>query len=197
MTDFKAYHAALENREPRAFFLEALSYVECEKARPRAIDLGFGDGAETRHLLSLDWQVTAIDKEASSVRNLLLGLEPELRQHLNVQVSSFEKANLTLADFIYAGLSLPYIRKASFKGVWQKIDNALTQGAYFAGHFFGTRNETNTDSMTSHSEKDLQVLFRNFELILFRELEEDAESALGIMRYWHYFEILAKKKASS
>jgi hypothetical protein len=196
MTDFKAYHAALKDREPRPFFLEALSYIEVPKAEPKAIDLGFGDGAETRHLLSLGWRVTAIDKEASSIRNLLLILEPEVRKYLSVQVSSFEKVSLPSAHFIYAGLSLPYVMAGNFQDVWQKIEDSLEPEGYFAGHFFGVRNETNNEAMTSHSKEAVKLLFKDFELLILRELEEDAKTALGVLRHWHYFEVIAKKKAS-
>lgn len=194
MTDFRAYHAALKDREPRPFFLEALSYIDLQKPEPKAIDLGFGDGAEVLHLLSLGWQVRAIDKEATAVRGLLHRLEPEARQHLRIMVSTFTNADLGQADFIYAGLSLPYLNPQDFEKVWHKIEAALSPGAYFAGHFFGRSNETSTQAMTSHSEADLLDLFRGFELILFRELTEEAESALGVLRHWHYFEVFAKKK---
>ncbi|MCA9838429.1 MAG: class I SAM-dependent methyltransferase [Trueperaceae bacterium] len=191
--DFKAYHAALKNREPRPFFLEALSYLHDADAVKTALDLGFGDGAETRYLLAKGWQVTAIDREASAVKRLWAGLEPEWRSRFKPIVSSFEKASYAEYDFIYAGLSLPYVAKADFEALWSRLSQAVKPKGTIAAHFFGQRNELNHDFMTIHREAELKRLFQDFDLLVFRELEEVAESALGQKRHWHYFEVIASK----
>lgn len=194
MADWQAYYQALQNRAPRAFFLEALSYVSVGGEQAHAIDLGFGDGAETQHLLQLGWHVQAIDKEAGAARQLLSRLEPSLRQRLKLQISSFERASLAPADFIYAGLSLPYVAENAFALVWEKLRCSLKPQGYLAAQFFGQHYESKEENMTLHHKQDLLELLKTFDIRLLRELREDAETALGHSRHWHYFEVIAVKK---
>ncbi len=188
------YYESLENRAARPFFLEALSFFETEAQRT-ALDLGSGDGTESLYLLQKGWQVTAIDKEAAAIRQLLGKLELIYRANLQVQVSSFEKAKLPSVDFVYAGLSLPFCSSSGFAKVWQTIQASLKEDGLFAAHFFGPNDyRASTESILTMNESDLKKLLEPLHILVFRDLEEDAPSALGVTRHWHYYEVIAEKK---
>lgn len=194
MSNWSNYYKRLENREPRQFFLEALSFFETSDQRT-ALDLGSGDGTESCYLLQKGWQVTAIDKEAAAIRQLLGKLELSYKQNLQVKVSSFEKAKLPSVDFVYAGLSLPFCTSLSYSELLRNIQLALKEKGLFAGHFFGPNDyRASTESILTVQEEELRELLEPFELLVLRNLEEDAPSALGVTRHWHYFEVIAKKK---
>ena len=194
MADWKQYYKNLEGRAPRPFFLEALNTLEANNADLTAIDLGCGDGTESIHLLEQGWHVTAIDAEASAIQSLFKRCDPELRENLRVQVSSFEKAALPQADLIYAGLSLPFCQPDKFQNLWQNIQDALIKGGSFAAHFFGPNDSgASSETMTFVNKVELEELLEPFDIKLIRELEEDSKTALGHEKHWHYFEVIAKK----
>ena len=195
MADWKQYYKNMEGRAPRPFFLEALEVIDLKQLNPNAIDLGCGDGTESLYLLEQGWRVSAIDAEASAIQNLFQKCKPDLRQNLKGQVSSFEKATLPQADFIYAGLSLPFCHPDNFQSIWQKIQTALTQGGYFAGHFFGLNDGwADIETMTFFDRRGLEGMLEPFDINLVRELEEDGKTASGLEKHWHYFEVIVKKQ---
>ena len=42
--------------------------------------------------------------------------------------------------------------------------------------------------------EEVLELFRDFDIIYFKEIEEDKKTALGVMKHWHIYDIIAKKK---
>ena len=40
----------------------------------------------------------------------------------------------------------------------------------------------------------LKELFKDFEIIRFKEIEKDALTGLGKMKHWHIFDVIAKKR---
>jgi trans-aconitate methyltransferase len=54
------YYAALEGRAARPLLVDALALIE---SLGLAVDLGSGDGTETRELLRRGWSVVAVDKK--------------------------------------------------------------------------------------------------------------------------------------
>lgn len=47
--------------------------------------------------------------------------------------------------------------------------------------------------MTFHSKEEVENLLKNFEIIKLKEIEKDTPTALGKMKHWHMFNIIAKK----
>ena len=43
------------------------------------------------------------------------------------------------------------------------------------------------------TKKEVLDLFKDFEILKFKEIEKDDKTALGILKHWHIFEIIAKK----
>ena len=69
--DWAAYYRYSLGREPRPLFLRGWAAIEEAGAGPgTAVDVGFGDGTETMHLLDAGWRVTAIDSAPAAVEVL-------------------------------------------------------------------------------------------------------------------------------
>lgn len=101
-----------------------------------------------------------------------------------------EKNNLVVANF-----SLPYCNKNNFKELWDKIDESILKDGYFAGNFFGDNDEwkNKKEGMTFLTKEQVMELFKDYEIIDFKEVEKDGTTALGKKKHWHIFNIIAKK----
>ena len=47
--------------------------------------------------------------------------------------------------------------------------------------------------MTFLTQKQVMELFKDFEIILFKEIEKEGLTGLGKMKHWHIFDVIAKK----
>ena len=101
-----------------------------------------------------------------------------------------EKNNLVVANF-----SLPYCNKNNFKELWDKIDESILKDGYFAGNFFGDNDEwkNKKEGMTFLTKEQVMKLFKDYEIIDFKDVEKDGTTALGKKKHWHIFNIIAKK----
>lgn len=63
------------------------------------------------------------------------------------------------------------------------------------GNFFGEKDSWNNikKEMVFLTKKEVLDLFKDFEILEFKEIEKDGKTALGILKHWHIFEIIAKK----
>ena len=43
-------------------------------------------------------------------------------------------------------------------------------------------------------KEEVLELFKNFDIIHFKEIEEDKKTALGVMKHWHIYDVIVKKK---
>ncbi|MBB1545003.1 MAG: hypothetical protein HG454_002250 [Clostridiales bacterium] len=43
-------------------------------------------------------------------------------------------------------------------------------------------------------KEEVLALFKNFDIIHFKEIEEDRKTALGVEKHWHIYVVIAKKK---
>lgn len=44
------------------------------------------------------------------------------------------------------------------------------------------------------SKTEVLELFKDFDIIHFKEIEEDKKTALGVEKHWHIYDVIAKKK---
>jgi tellurite methyltransferase len=167
--DWEAYYKAVAARPPRELLRHALRLFPAPLKPVRlAIDIGCGAGIETRELLRQGWHVLAIDAEPAAIARVQASLPPEDAARLQVRVGSIIGMQLPPADFIWAGLSLPFVPPQNFSAVWAEIAKALTPGGRFAGDFFGTQDVWASDtSMSFHTAKGLKALFRPLHLDYF------------------------------
>jgi SAM-dependent methyltransferase len=185
VTSWEDYYRAIEGREPRPLFLQALGFVP---ERGTAIDLGCGDGTETLALLADGWTVLAVDAAPEGIARL------GSSQRLTTIVARFHELDLPQADFVYAGLSLPFCAPGDFAEAWHRITRAVLPGGILAAHFFGPNDSWADDpEMTFHTRAEVDALFDGFDIVRFEEQDEDGQAVSG-PKHWHVFHVIAAKR---
>ena len=104
-----------------------------------AIDLGCGDGTETRELLARGWTSSPSTRRrrrsSSSSSQCRRRGRPLDRNHRLVQ-----RRRPASCRPGYAGLALPFCDPERFRTLWPRITSAIRDDGWFAGHFFGPRD---------------------------------------------------------
>ena len=193
---WESFYHKTSGRPPRALLVDVLKLFgqKTFESPPKAIDLGSGDGTETAFLLANGWRVLAIDREPAAFKSLSAKISPEVQECLQIQIANFEVIELSPADLIYAGYSVPFCHPQHFDTLWKKIVDNINPEGRFAGQLFGVRDSwvINAD-MTFFTLEEVRDLFTEFEVEHFREEDEDGDSNVG-PKHWHIFHIIARKK---
>jgi SAM-dependent methyltransferase len=193
---WEGYYEAIVGRPLRPLFVKAVAFLPTPDATDRArvaIDLGCGDGSETLALLAQGWTVVAVDSAPEGIARLRASLAPEHAARLTARVGRFHEVELPDADFVYAGLSLPFCAPDEFAVVWPAVTQALRAGGVFAGHFFGPRDSwASTQDMTFQTREALDELFATLDVHFLEEQDEDGPAVSG-PKHWHVFHVIATK----
>ena len=172
-----------------------LEFIDIQKNIGKAIDIGCGSGRDTVYLIKNGWNVIAIDKEDTKqiITNKLTN--KELKRLKFIQ-SNFEKIKLEKNNLVIANYSIPFCDKNKFQEFWKKIVNSIEKYGYFVGNLFGKNDEWNTEDskMIFLDRKDVERLFNDFDILKFEEEEKVAKTGLGVMKHWHTYNIIARKK---
>jgi trans-aconitate methyltransferase len=194
--NWSTYYQRMAGREPRPLLTRVLALYDIGSDTSRqAVDLGCGDGTETRLLIERGWKVLAIDREPEAGQLVEDKVPAEKRDRLQIQLASFEDAQFVPADLIYAGLSLPFCSPQLFDMVWRRLTESIRPGGRFAGHFFGDRDTwASKPEMSCLTRQAVEKLFDQFELEYFDEIEDDRTTSLGEPKHWHLFEVIARKR---
>jgi SAM-dependent methyltransferase len=191
------YAEGTSGRDPMKFLARAIEQTAGEEGDGRlAIDLGCGAGNETLALLKRGWRVHAVDSEPRAIEMLESRVDKTQRARLTTQVGTFDKADLPLADLVFASLSLPFAGDSHDLSVRQAL-NAVKPGGWFVGVLFG-HNDTwssNTD-VSSVDRGDIAALFTGFDPIEIDEEEFDGSSSIG-EKHWHWYVVSAHRPGSS
>lgn len=159
-----------------------------------ATELGCGIGNDTIYLIKNNWKVIAIDKEnlEERIRNRL---KDDEQKRLKFQKQYFETIELQKSNLIIANYSLPFCNKNKFEELWNKIKTNIIKDGYFIGTLFGINDDWNEEKteMTFLEKEQVLKLFKEFEIIKFKEIEKDGLTRLGKEKHWHIFTIIAKK----
>ena len=192
MRKIEEYYKNTQNDLPHKNVLE---FIDLKNKAGKAIDIGCGAGRDTVYLIKNGWHVIAIDKE-NTKQIMTNQLNDEELNRLTFIQSEFENIKLEKNNLIIANYSIPFCNKNKFQEFWHKIIDSIEENGYFVGNFFGKNDEWNTQksSMTFFSRKTVEELFNNFEILKFEEEEKDAKTGLGIMKHWHTYNIIARKK---
>ena len=165
------------------------------KIKPtNAIELGCGGGRDTEYLVKIGWEVLAIDKEDVKSR-ITSRLSKEEQKNFKFSKQEFENIQLEKTNLIVANFSLPFCNQNQFVKLWNKINESILKNGYFVGNFFGNNDEwkKQEEEMTFLTKEQVIELFKNFEIIDFKEVEKDCFNGLGIMKHRHIFNVIAKK----
>lgn len=196
--NWKKYYSATKENFPRKTLIRAIKNFNQEDnlLSKFAIDLGSGAGADTIELLKRNWSVLAIDSQSMAISTLLSSAQQlMLDKKLTAKISLFESLTfLPSADLINANFSLPFMKPNHFYRFWEIIVTSLQLGGRFSGSFFGIHDGwNNRNHMTFLTREKIYRLFRIFNVELIEEEEKDAPDALGHMKHWHNFFVVAKK----
>lgn len=199
--DWPRYFDAVSDMGPRDTLLRAADvFGPVNPANPPlAIDVGCGEGRDTRELLARGWRVVAFDSSLDGLARLRASVPPAHQPRLVVHTLSLEDAAHSpllprRADLINASFSLPFCLPAAFPALWERTVNTLAPAGLFAGQLFGDRDEWATIRPESHhTRENVLALLAPFALIHFDEVEKDGDDAMGQTKHHHLFHIVARK----
>lgn len=193
MKNSKDYFESTKNNPPRPLLVK---FLEMKSKAGKAIDLGCGAGADTVCLIKNGWNVTAIDIE--DTEDLIKErLSKDDLKRFNFSRQSFEEIELDFNNLLVANFSIPFCNKHYFKEFWNKIVNSIQKDGYFVGNFLGLNDswvKTKLDKTFLAKEQVLNLFVGKFEIILLEETEVDKATALGKLKHWHIYNVIAKKK---
>lgn len=197
---WSSYYKVVAGRPPRETLTKALDLFAAEadaeplKHRPFAVDLGCGNGRDTAELLRRNWRVLAIDGQAEAVEQLRQRQDLN-RTYLEARVQKFE--DLTLppeVDLVNASFCLPFCPAEHFSELWDVIVNSLKTGGRLSGQLFGDRDSwAGLSNIVTQTRAEVSRLLAPFKIELFEEEEHPGKTALGEEKYWHLYQIVARK----
>jgi len=198
---WSSYYKVVEGRPPRTTLTKALELFaadadfKVEKKRRFAVDLGCGNGRDTAELLRQNWRVLAIDGQAEAIEQLRQRKDLN-RTYLEARVQKFE--DLTLppeVDLINASFCLPFCPAEHFSELWDVIVSSLRTGGRFSGQLFGDRDSwAALSDIVTHTRSQVDQLLQLFIVEFFEEEEHPGKTALGEDKYWHLYQIVARKQ---
>lgn len=190
--NIEKYYDNTENEMPN---YTVKKFIELNVEPGNAVELGCGAGRDTVYLIRNGWNVLAIDREDVETRIVSKLLVEELEQ-FEFFKQRFEAIKLENSNLVVANFSLPFCNKNNFKELWAKINHSILKDGYFVGNFLGDKDELKIakEKMTFLTKDQVMELFRNFEIVEFKEVEKDGLTGLGKMKHWHIFNVIAKKK---
>lgn len=190
--NIEKYYDNTENEMPN---YTVKKFIELNIEPGNAVELGCGAGRDTVFLIRNGWNVLAIDREDVETRIVSKLLVEELEQ-FEFFKQRFEAIKLENSNLVVANFSLPFCNKNNFKELWDKINHSILKDGYFVGNFLGDKDEWKIakEKMTFLTKDQVMELFRDFEIVEFKEVEKDGLTGLGKMKHWHIFNVIAKKK---
>ena len=191
--NIKKYYDNTESDMPKNNVKYFVEKIQCKPSN--AIELGCGAGNDTVYLIKNGWNVIAIDRE--NVENRITKrLNKKQLKKFEFQRQNFENIELQQNNLIVANYCLPFCDRNCFEQLWRKISDSIITEGYFIGNFFGENDswkETKKE-MAFLTEKQVKKLFKEFEIIKFKEIEKDGLTGMGKVKHWHIFNVIAKKK---
>lgn len=158
-----------------------------------AVDLGCGDGVETRDLAERGWQVLAVDSDPAVDERVRAGLDQEASARVSTRCATFETlGELPRAELVYAGFALPFCDPTQFPYLWADIRDAIEPGGVFAGELFGPHDEWfGRPGMNFHDRAGVEAMLTGLEVLRLVEDDRRGMSFEG-PKHWHVFHIVAR-----
>ena len=192
--DWAAYYRYTLGREPRPLFLRGWAAIEAAGAGPGiAVDVGFGDGTETMHLLEAGWRVTAIDSAPAAAEVLEPRVADDARYRLTTVTAPADEVDLPSFDLLYSAYVLSYLPSDAFTRLWAQAREQLLPGGFIVVNIFGDRHAWAGEPDTTFLPRpEVEALLAGLEIIELTEVEEDGGSFVG-PTHWHVFDIVARR----
>ncbi len=192
MRSIEKYYDNTKNAEPNYIVKE---FIKLNVRPGNAVELGCGAGRDTVYLIKNGWNVLAIDKENVKSRIVEKLSKDELKK-FKFSKQKFECIELEKNDLIVSNFSLSFCNKNDFEKLWNKIRNSILNDGYFVGNFFGNNDEWKNikEEMTFLTKRQTIQLFKDFEIIKFKEVEKDGLTGSGKIKHLHIFNVIAKNR---
>ncbi len=189
---WRKYYEKTKNNPPRPLLVKALTHVsDCGSA----LDVGAGALVDSRYLLEEGFTaVTAFDADETS-RELAAAISDERFFFYKQSFTEFQYVKEAY-DLVTGQYAFSFMSVKDFDQVFQQILDSIKVGGIVTGNIFGDRDGWNNGDGTKTflTKEDCQLLFSDWEILLFNEVERDDETALGVPKHWHEFEIIARKQ---
>lgn len=199
--DWSTYYAAVGGKPARDTLLTALAAAGPGEGRS-AIDVGAGEGRDTRELLARGFRVLALDPHPAAQELLARGLTTEQAGRLVVVRAGAEDLASVLAEhpefaapvIVNASFSLPFVRPERFASAWRGIRGALAGGGgIFSGQLFGHLDTwASNPTRTHHRPEQVDELLRGLSTIQLTVDEKDGHDAEGTPKHWHVYHVVAR-----
>lgn len=191
-TKWTRYQEKTFEGRPHDILLQTLRYFQGFAGY--SIDLGCGAGNDTMELLRRDWKVLAIDNNLDILNERKVKLDEMQLAKLETKKDRFEELLLPKADLVNANFSIPFCNPKYFDRLWTTIIESINNNGRFSGNFLGDRDGwKNNTKMTFLNKEKVLELFNGFQIEHFEEKEYDGKTALGKLKHWHLFNVIAKK----
>ena len=156
----------------------------------KALDIGAGNGRDSKYLAELGLDVTAVDISEASAG--------QLRGHESIRFVCGDICHFSLERYhlINASLVLPFIPQDSFRALWPRLLEALEPGGVFCGHFFGIRDWKVQDNLAWGLERTaIMKLLEPLNVEAFEEHLGDGPNQTGQTVRKHNYGIVARVAA--
>jgi tellurite methyltransferase len=222
--DWPGYFNAVEGKPARETLVKALSLFDAEDERlagstkkpveRTAIDIGCGEGRDTRELLRRTgrstWSLFVTDGSDHGLDILLRSLRPT--EHARVCAArcvmealpriypklvpiGLKERPCAQVDLVNASFSLPFCPARELPTLWKWIAARIRPGGRFAGQLFGDRDTwAHARKTTGIARTAVDRMFRDFVFEELREEEKDDRTTMGELKHWHVFHIVARKR---
>lgn len=160
-----------------------------------ATDCGCGTGSDIQYLEQQGFQVHGFDINFDSVA--ICRDRFGASSLVKISESSFESFDYPKSGVVVANSSLFFADPDQFETTWRNIKSSIEVGGVFAGDFMGVNDswaKNYRSPITSLSESETKRLFTEFEIVRFYERDEKAKTALGRMKHWHIYSVVAVKR---
>ena len=223
--DWPGYFNAVEGKPARETLVKAISLFDEEDARaPKgkglltrtrtAIDLGCGEGRDTRELLrhkgKSQWSLLITDGSANGIDIVLDSLRPTEHTRVCAVQCMMEmlprlyarsvpigvrEVETPQVDLVNASFSLPFCPARELSALWAWIAARIRPGGRFAGQIFGDRDTwAHVRKTTGVPRTTVDRMFTDFVFEELREEEKDDRTTMGELKHWHVFHIVARKR---
>jgi tellurite methyltransferase len=193
--DWDEYYRATAGRNPSKWFVQAVDFIDANHGNGRlVVDLGCGNGVETKAFLDRGWRVFATDREPAAIEFTAARVTPDELDRLTTHVARFADLEIPECDVVFAQLSLPFAPPDVFPGLWEKVTGAVKPGGFFVGQFLGPHDDWAGDDCLEHSLDDVRALLDGWDILDLSE--EEADGVAGAHRepkYWHIVAVIAQR----
>lgn len=161
-----------------------------------AVDCGCGTGSDIAYMAEHGYRIHGFDMNPDAVAICQERFSAD--SLVDVAEASFEHFEYPEAGVIIANSSLFFADPTRFSRTWHTIASSLCVGGVFAGDFMGTEDDWASGyrrETTPLTEAQVRELFSNFDIIRFHERNEQGSTALGRMKHWHTYTVVAVRRA--